>query len=228
LQAGADPPLKVSHIAVNRIPWLAIISILVGLSWIALETFRWENDCYMVPGLFLFTILYCLVPPILLVLLGVSGLYVRRSRAASNHRRAWLPLVINFGALLIVVVGLLTRPGYMYHELKFRWNQDRYDEVIRLVGEGRVQPDPDGFALLPPEYWFLSSCGGEIMIDMSGGVTRVFFFTYRDMFDDFAGYQYRSDNQPPERNDFSNRPNAYRGCGRIEQKRPYWFYCNHT
>jgi hypothetical protein len=168
------------------------------------------------------------MPPILVILVVISGFHLRRSQAASNQRRAWLPLAINVGTLLTVATGFTMQIERTYDEFKFQRNQNSYQEIVRLVGEGRIRSNPDSFALLPQEYQFLSECGGEIMIDTSGGVTRVFFFTYRDMFDDFAGYEYRSDNQPPQRDDFSERPNALRGCGLIEQKRPFWFYCHHT
>ena len=66
------------------------------------------------------------------------------------------------------------------------------------------------------------------MIDQTGGVTRVLFFTYRDMFDDFAGYLYRSDNLSPQPDDFSARPYRLRSWQSFIWLQSNWFFVNNA
>jgi hypothetical protein len=66
------------------------------------------------------------------------------------------------------------------------------------------------------------------MIDQTGGATRVLFFTYRDMFDDFAGYLYRSDDLVPQPDDFPARPNRLRPWQGFRDLQLHWFFVNNA
>ncbi|MBA3532047.1 MAG: hypothetical protein H0T73_09030 [Ardenticatenales bacterium] len=115
-----------------------------------------------------------------------------------------------------------------WNKFFFRLNNHTFQAVVVMVESGEIQPDENHIAQLPPPYEYLSRCGGEIMIDQSNGITRVFFYTYRDMFDDFAGYLYRSDFNPPQKNDFEERTNRLRSWSWFEQLRPYWYFCTNV
>jgi hypothetical protein len=136
------------------------------------------------------------------------------------------PLVISICTILVFFSAWRFREAWQ--DFRFRSNLEAYRDIVQLVESGEIQPDEHGFALLPEEYRHLSDCGGEIMIDSHNGVLRVFFFTYRDIYDDFAGYLYRSDNKVPQSDDFPNRPTPVRSWQWFREVEPHWFYCSNA
>lgn len=88
-----------------------------------------------------------------------------------------------------------------------------------MIEEGKLQPNEYGQAELPPEYRHLSQGGGEILVDTSDGVTSVFFYTFREILDNFSGYMYGSNDTPPIQ-DFMGGDWA-----ETTRKEPYWYFC---
>ena len=138
-------------------------------------------------------------------------------RAGDSLKVAAVPLVINVGTLLIV---RFVPFGTLWQELRFQGNMIRYEEVVQLVESGALQPDADGYVPLPFRYRTLSDDGATIRMDTSDGVTRILFYTSRHAAQNFSGYFYSSDNNPPHTGEFNGRWRY------VVQKRPYWFYCS--
>lgn len=134
-----------------------------------------------------------------------------------NVKLAAVPLVINVGTLLIVRFVPFSS---LWQEMRFQLHQTEYDEVVRLVESGAIQPDAFGYAELPFSYRALTRDGSTIRIDRSEGVTRIFFYTSRHTSQNFTGYFYRSDNNPPQPGEFDGRWRF------VDQERPYWFFCS--
>jgi hypothetical protein len=126
-----------------------------------------------------------------------------------------LPLAINLAVLATLWFVPFTR---LWLAREFRMNWEGYNEVIALVETGEIQPSTRyGLATLPQEYCGLSrDC--EILIDTSDDVTRVFFFTFRGVLDNFSGYMYRSDDRPPDSLDFAG------DWHETEEVRPHWYW----
>ncbi len=152
----------------------------------------------------------------LVVLIGGSLLYLLLG-GRDGARLAAVPLIINVGTLLIV---RFVPFGGLWQEMRFQWHWADYNEVIRLVESGALQPDQDGFAQLPFRYRNLVQEGNAVRIQTHDDVTRIFFYGRRQSDANFSGYFYSSDNTPPQPGDFDGRWRY------IVQKRPSWFYCS--
>lgn len=138
-------------------------------------------------------------------------------KAGDSVKVAAVPLVINLGTFLII---RFVPFGGLWQELRFQGNMLRYEEVVQLVENGALSPDADGYAVLPFRYRTLTNDGTTIRVDTNGDVTRIFFYTSRHAEQNFSGYFYSSDNNPPQTGEFNGRWRY------VVQKRPYWFYCS--
>lgn len=138
-------------------------------------------------------------------------------KAGENVKVAAVPLVINVGTLLIV---RFVPFGTLWQELRFQGNMLRYEELVQLVESGALQPDADGYAALPFRYRTLTNDGDTIRISTGDETIRIFFYTSRHSEQNFSGYFYSSDNNPPQTGEFNGRWRY------VVQKRPYWFYCS--
>jgi hypothetical protein len=130
---------------------------------------------------------------------------------------AAVPLVINLGTFLIV---RFVPFGGLWQEIRFQGNLLRYEEVVELVESRALTPDVDGFAILPHRYRNLIDDGTTIRIETGDDATRIFFYTNRQTDQNFSGYFYSSDNNPPQTGQFNGRWRY------VVQKRPYWFFCS--
>ena len=152
-----------------------------------------------------------------LVALIVGSLLYLMLRARDSVKLAAVPLVINIGTLLIV---RFVPFGGLWQEMRFQSHWADYNEVVRLVESGVIQADEQGFATLPSRYRALVHDGSAIRIDKSDGITRIFYYTKYQSQQNFSGYFYRSDDNPPQPDDFNGRWRY------VVQKRPSWFYCS--
>ncbi|MBN1878221.1 MAG: hypothetical protein JXA33_28640 [Anaerolineae bacterium] len=133
------------------------------------------------------------------VLFSVARFLAARSRGVKQAGRA-IVIVMNIGILLLVLFVPLDR---FWLDLKFQFNQNLYNHIVELVEQGILKLNDGGYVSLPVEYSHLSACGGQVAVDTSDEVNRVFFFTSRDTFrSNFTGYMYRSDSKAPQPDDF--------------------------
>ncbi len=211
-----DTQLQPSTEEIKRTPpIMAIISVMFGIDFIVLLAFQWILVDYLTP--------FCMVPllivmsVILLILIGGSLIYLPL-QFKKNRWRATLPLVINLIVFLIVWFVPFTD---IWLDFQFKSNWEEYTKVVHLIEEGEIQVPQDGYGLvlLPKEYRHLSRGGGEVIVDTRGGVTRVFFFTFRGILDNFSGFMYRSDDTPPSPYDFGG------DWKQIIKLRPHWYFC---
>jgi hypothetical protein len=197
----------------RQTPFLVGISILFGIAFVLTTALQWELVEFLTP--FLVMPLLLAMWGALAVLLLVSVIYLA-FRAKQGWRIALAPLTINTLTLLVVYFVPFTE---IWLELQFHLNWNGYNEVARMVEEGRIQPDQYGRAQLPPRYRHLSRGGGYIKIDRSDGITRVFFFTFVGILDNFSGFMYRSDDRPPPPDDLGG------DWHQTIRMRPHWFFC---
>ena len=151
----------------------------------------------------------------ILVAFILASLLYLALRATDSLSLAALPLFINMCTFVIIMfVPFAT----LWREARFRWRWHEYNEVINLVETDQLSPDAGGYAQLPTRYQHLSSENGAIKIDRSGGIIRVFFYTHRNSPWNFAGFMFRSGDDPPQSGEFNGRWQI------IENRRPNWFY----
>jgi hypothetical protein len=163
-----------------------------------------------------------LLPFIILILWAILGILVLISAISIpfdfriySWKSLW-PIIINGSTLLILLYVPFTS---IRLNIEFTMNKKGYEEVIRMIENGKLEPNEYGQAYLPPEYRHLSKGGGEIMVDTSDGITSVFFYTFLGILDNFSGYMYRSNGAPPDQ-DFMGGDWA-----EITRKEPHWYFC---
>ena len=125
-------------------------------------------------------------------------------------------VVFNVGTLIIVQ---LVPFSDLWETLRFRWRISQYEAVAQMVESGELMPGESGVINLPEAYRYLSADNGRIWVETEGETTAVFFFTEKNAPRNFAGYLYRSDNAPPQQDDFRGRWRY------VAQKQAHWYFC---
>jgi hypothetical protein len=151
-----------------------------------------------------------------LVALILASLFYLPFRADRGVKWAALPLAINVGTLIIVQ---LVPFADLWETLRFRWRISQYEVVVQMVESGELLPGETGMVNLPEVYQYLSVDNGRILVETEGENTAIFFFTERNAPRNFAGYLYRSDNNPPQQGDFLGRWRY------VAQKQAHWYFC---
>ena len=151
-----------------------------------------------------------------LVALILASLFYLPFRAERGVKWAALPLAINIGTLIIVQ---LVPFADLWEALRFRWRISQYEAVAQMVESGELLPGESGMITLPEPYRYLSVDSGRIWVETSGETTSIFFATERNAPRNFAGYLYRSDNNPPQQGDFMGRWRY------VSQKQAHWYFC---
>ncbi len=151
-----------------------------------------------------------------LVALILASLFYLPFRAERGVKWAALPLAINVGTLIIVQ---LVPFADLWETLRFRWHISQYEAVAQMVESGELLPGEHGIVNLPEAYRYLSVDNGRIFVETGGETTAIFFFTERNAPRNFAGYLYRSDNNPPQQGDFLGRWRY------VAQKQAHWYFC---
>ena len=151
-----------------------------------------------------------------LLALILASLFYLPFRAERGVKWAALPLAINVGTLIIVQ---LVPFSDLWETVRFRWRISQYEAVAQMVASGELPVGENGMVSLPEAYRFLSVDSGRIWMETSGETVALFFPTERNAPRNFAGYYYRSDNNPPQQGDFMGRWRY------VDQKQPHWYFC---
>lgn len=194
-------------------PSFAVVSawfglIVIGITAVSNISSDWVQPDWATP--FLSGMQFILIAFILASILFLAV------RAAFGVRLAALPLIINLGTMVIMQFVPF---DHMWEDMRFTWQQARYEDVIALVQQQALLPDVNGKVALPPQYRHLSGDAGQIWIAQDGAETMVFFPTEYVSPEQYAGYFYRTDSQLPQGGDFNGHWRL------VAQKRPYWFFC---
>lgn len=151
-----------------------------------------------------------------LLALILASLFYLPFRAERGVKWAALPLAINVGTLIIVQ---LVPFNDLWEALRFRWRISHYEAVVQMVESGELVAGEHGVINLPEAYRYLSADNGRILSQTDGDTTALFFFTERNAPRNFAGYLYRSDNNPPQQGEFLGRWRY------VAQKQAHWYFC---
>jgi hypothetical protein len=132
-------------------------------------------------------------------------------------KSARLPLLVNTIAICLAVLIYWTNSRT---EFGFRWRLSRYEDVVRLVERGELEPDDGGYATLPKDDRWLSD-GGEIVIIHRGDLTSVIFFTQLGFPAEYRAIAYRSDDSVPQNYNDDRCDEGWR----VQADIPKWFVC---
>lgn len=137
------------------------------------------------------------------------------ARLGKSRGRSLLPLLLNVGAFC--AVWFVPIDSIML-DLNFRWNFDKRTEIVKRIEAGEFPINRNGLAQLPWGYRHLSRGGGEVIVARQGDTRIVFFFTYRGILDNFSGFFYRSDADPPNAADVGG------DFKEIKKLRDHWYW----
>ena len=205
-------PIEETQPKENVFSWLGLICIGFAIVFIFTLAIQWNLVEVFTP--FLAAPLILCLWSIFLILAIASIIYIPL-KFNRNRIKAFLPFTIN---MLVFLIAWFVPFTSIWLDIKFQTSKAGYEEVIVMVEDGRLQPGQFGYVNLPIEYQYLSS-GGRIKVDMSDGVTSVFFFTFLGVLDNYSGYMYRSDGTSPPQGLFGD-------WAEIVQKQPDWFFCS--
>lgn len=188
-----------------------IISLFVSHLVIVMQIIRWE----------LVDILTPFIEPLLelLIVVGFFGVFCWSLLNFAVHitkslHRALLPLAIQLITVLIVILVPFTKIVVTFD---FIVNLKAREKVVEMVQSGQIEPYVsynDDLMLLPKQYEHLSK-GGRIIVD--DGTSKIFFFTFTGVLDNFSGFIY-SEHGPPQSNDFNG------DFVEIEKLRDHWYW----
>ncbi len=152
--------------------------------------------------------------PLFAIVAAISLIYAPL-QFTRGKRRAALPL------LVCLIAAAMT-----YGVLRVSWSTDvkfdlhvaGFNEVLRQIEAGALQPDEHDNVHLPSQYQYLSE-SGKIRLHQKNGVTSVLFYGSIGILGEFWSYAYRSDNNPPPHFLWCDdwRP--------LRSPRPNWFVC---
>jgi hypothetical protein len=176
-----------------------IAALVVSFVLIAFKAFFWHLIHLVTP--FLMPLLLLMVWGIFCIIAIWSIIHLLR-QGRFRRFKPYIPLLVQLASLVIVITVPFTS---IMLDLDFRLHLKKREEVVHKVISGELQPNvahSSSLIRLPREYGYLSKGGGEIMVERSGETIYVFFFTYRGVLDNFAGFMYRSDDSSPRDGDF--------------------------
>lgn len=133
--------------------------------------------------------------------------------------KTWKPFIIHIAALLFYFLFPFNQ---VVINMDFSKHLEEREEVIQLIESGKIKPNVahnEALIQLPDEYKYLSKGGGDITVQEEN---RVFFFTFRGVLNNFAGFIYSPENQKPT-NDFFNVDYI-----KIKKMRENWYWVSST
>jgi len=204
----------------RSLPRLARVSILTSLSLFLLYAFQWSIIDLITPFLFL-----PLEGVAWLLFVGLSiwsTVYWIRHR---HLRHSWVPVLVCFASLCLVLTVPFTSLWLQY-DFNFR-RKDR-ERIVQEVLERKLGPALEDSRMpkliaLARNAPKVSMGGNEILALVHDGKTYVFFFTYRGILRNYAGFLYvPTDGDPAAFADLNEQSRTW-----IDRYDEHWFFASH-
>lgn len=107
-----------------------------------------------------------------------------------RHRFCFIPLIIQAITIGIIVFVPFTRLWLKYN---FAHYKEKREKTVEMVIAGELRPNVEynsSLIELPPSFPPVSLGGNQIVIEINDGKPYVFFYTYRGILDNYAGFLY--------------------------------------
>lgn len=194
-------------------------AITASITIILLSAFKWS-------------IVDAITPFLYLPLAGVLWLYFAVvtivSITAIFHFRkigvvSLAPVGTQILAILIVVLVPFTN---LWLKADFAFYKIKREEVVKKVYSGELMPNQNynsSLIALGEKYPSLSKGGNEIVVEEHDGKKYVFFFTFRGILDNYAGFIYVPDGGNPSHYSDLNEDQSTN----IVSLEKNWFYASH-
>ncbi|MFS0725727.1 hypothetical protein [Paenibacillus sp. 1P07SE] len=178
---------------------MLLLAIGSSMALLLMRIFYWKLVDWMTPLFAPFVNL-----AVIAVFLGssVAALVYLILPGSRKRRQKLAPLGVQAVAGVLALVVPFTAISL---QLDHRSHRAEREAVVQMIAEGQLQPNVDynpSLIRLPEGYRHLSSGGGEIVAHQIGDNLQVFFFTYRGMIDNMAGFVYSADGSPPDEERF--------------------------
>jgi len=141
-------------------------------------------------------------------------------RNKKSEKLAVIPLLMIITSVFLTFTPIISKTK---KSINFNFKLDERNEVISMIKDGTIEVKsvvgfPDRIEL-PQQYKNLSK-RGKIWVYKNDGLTEVFFITYIGFIDDFRGFIYRSDDNPPIKEEF----NHFTQLVVIDEISDHWYY----
>ena len=103
----------------------------------------------------------------------------------------------------------------------FRWHREARDTVVEQVQRGELKEVDGGARMmieLPDDLDQVSVGGGQVLVSRDSAAPKIFFYTFRGVLDNFAGFVYSVDGSAPENGEFGGQFFVNR------QVEDHWYY----
>ena len=144
-----------------------------------------------------------------------------------RKRNAWrvssVPILVCAITLVVVLCVPFTQLWLKY---KFLSQQGARDQVVQQILRGTLQPNVAhnrSLVSMGPNAPYVSLGGNEVIVEHHDGRTYVFFFTFRGILDNYAGFLYVPDGGDPAA--FSDLSETL--STEVVKMADNWFYASH-
>ncbi len=169
---------------------LILLSLISSTLVILFEFFQWKIIDLITPFLML---------PVLLLVFGFFIVLTVLAAIALFKSKNWQPIAIQAMTIILLFNIPFTQ---IVLDLDFKMNKSVREKIVQMVENGTLKPDESSLIQLPDKYRYLSSGGGEIVVEKSGGSLSILFFTFRGVLDGFSGFIYSAGGQKPSKKAF--------------------------
>jgi hypothetical protein len=141
------------------------------------------------------------IVPVWLLIFGYFGMITVFSIITLFKNKVWIPITIQIVTFILFFTIPFTTIAL---DRNFEWNKSKREKIVQMVEKGVLKPNSSEdlpLIKLPSEYQFLSSGGGEIMLEKLGESYSIVFFTYRGI-GNFSGFVYTAKDQKPSKKSF--------------------------
>ena len=172
------------------------LAIFAAVVYFGFAFFYWHFVDWLTP--FLAPSLW--LPVLVLQALAlVVALVVAFRRWRTSGAASLLPLLL---CLLVVLCALFVDFTRLWLQTHFFLGRAAREAVVRQIARGELRPNVvrnPGLVRLPQRYRWVSLGGGEVMVEGE----KVFFFTFRGILDNFAGFVHTPNDTPPQDGEFA-------------------------
>ena len=123
----------------------------------------------------------------LLILLVFSIIYWVRQRNKAN--RPFIPFVFSISTIVFILYFPF---NWLTLEVDFRMKLSEREKVVKMIADKTISYDLDksSFVTIPSEFENLSAGSPNVVVEIIDNTTCVFFYTFRGMTDNSAGFVY--------------------------------------
>ena len=124
-----------------------------------------------------------------LLLLGSIIYWVRQRNKA---HRPFIPFIFSISSIIFILYFPF---NWLTLEIDFRLNLNEREKVVKMIADKTIAYDlkKSSRVTIPTEYTNLSAGSANVIVEIIDNTTCVFFYTFRGMTDNSAGFVYVPD-----------------------------------